>query len=388
MASNTITPTARTTLKRLPKRGVFERQRIYEILDEGFVCHLGFSIDQRPFVIPTAYGRLDDTLFIHGSAASRTLRALAGGIEVCITVTLVDGLVLARSAFHHSMNYRSVMVFGTASVVEDPEEKMRALRAFSDHVLPQRWNDVREPNESELRKTLVLRLRLEEASAKVRSGPPLDDDVDYLLPTWAGEVPLKVVAQNPVADPRLAPSSQLPPYLKSFVERTQANYRTQIRLANIDEASAISNLLEAAFTEYRSLYTREGYKATAITRGEVAKRMSEGPMWVALLDDQIVGTVAAVAKNDSLYIRGMGIVPEARGKRIGEELLRHVEKFAVDEGYKRLTLSTTPFLNRAIRLYEGFGFERINTQMTDLFGTPLFSMYKKLTTSSSVQMSA
>ena len=194
MASNTITPTARTTLKRLPKRGVFERQRIYEILDEGFVCHLGFTIDQRPFVIPTAYGRLDDALFIHGSAASRALRALAGGIEVCVTVTLVDGLVLARSAFHHSMNYRSVMVFGTASVVEDREEKMRALRAFSDHVLPQRWNDVREPNESELRKTLVLRLPLEEASAKVRSGPPLDDDIDYLLPTWAGEVPLKVVA--------------------------------------------------------------------------------------------------------------------------------------------------------------------------------------------------
>jgi nitroimidazol reductase NimA-like FMN-containing flavoprotein (pyridoxamine 5'-phosphate oxidase superfamily)/ribosomal protein S18 acetylase RimI-like enzyme len=375
-------------LKRLPKRGVFERQRIYEILDEGFVCHLGFSINQRPFVIPTAYGRLDDALFIHGSAASRTLRALAGGIEVCVTVTLVDGLVLARSAFHHSMNYRSVMVFGTASVVEDREEKTRALRAFSDHVLPQRWNDVREPNESELRKTLVLRLPLEEASAKVRSGPPLDDGDDYLLPTWAGEVPLKVVAQIPVADPRLSPSSHLPVYLKTFVERTQANYRTQIRLAKIDEASAISHLLEAAFTEYHSLYTREGYNATAITTGEVAKRMSEGPMWVAVLDDQIVGTVAAVAKNESLYIRGMAIVPEARGKRIGEELLRHVEKFAVDEGYKSLTLSTTPFLNRAIRLYEGFGFERINAETTDLFGTPLFSMYKKLTTSSSVQMCA
>ena len=388
MAPNTITPTERTTLKRLPKRGVFERQRIYEILDEGFVCHLGFTIDQRPFVIPTAYGRLDDALFIHGSAASRALRALAGGIEVCVTVTLVDGLVLARSAFHHSMNYRSVMVFGRASVIEEREEKMRALRAFSDHVIPQRWDDVREPNEGELRKTLVLRLPLEEASAKVRSGPPLDDDIDYLLPTWAGEVPLKVVAQNPVADPRLSPCSQLPAYLKSFVERTQANDHTQIRPANIDEASAISDLLEAAFTEYRSLYTREGYNATAITADEVTKRMSEGPMWVAVLDDQIVGTVAAVAKNDSLYIRGMAIVPDARGKRIGEELLRHVEKFAVDEGYERLTLSTTPFLNRAIRLYETFGFERINTQPLDLFGTPVFSMYKNLTSSSSVQMRA
>jgi nitroimidazol reductase NimA-like FMN-containing flavoprotein (pyridoxamine 5'-phosphate oxidase superfamily)/GNAT superfamily N-acetyltransferase len=331
---------------------------------------------------------MDDALFIHGSAASRTLRTLAGRVEVCVTVTIVDGLVLARSAFHHSMNYRSVVIFGTASVVENRKEKMRALRAFSDHVIPQRWDDVREPDESELNKTLVLKLPLEEASAKIRTGPPLDDDPDYLLPTWAGEVPLRLVAQAPIADPRLSPRAELPRYLKTYVERSRDNYRLQIRRANVGEASAISNVLEEAFSEYRALYTRQGYAATAITIDEVAKRMSDGPMWVALLDDQVVGTVAALVKHKSLYIRGMGIVPQARGKRIGERLLRHVEKFAVDAGHKRLTLSTTPFLNRAIRLYESFGFERIHSQPLDLFGTPLFSMCKALTVTSSVQMRA
>jgi nitroimidazol reductase NimA-like FMN-containing flavoprotein (pyridoxamine 5'-phosphate oxidase superfamily) len=217
MASNTIMPTARTTLTRLPNRGVFERKRIYEILDEGFICHLGFSIDQRPFVIPTAYGRLDDNLLIHGSAASRTLRTLAGKAEVCVTVTIVDGLVLARSAFHHSMNYRSVMIFGTASLVQDQAEKIRALRVFSDHIIPNRWNDVREPNSTELKKTLVLRMPLAEASAKIRTGPPLDDESDYELAIWAGEIPLRVVAQTPVPDSRLSPDVALPSYIERYL---------------------------------------------------------------------------------------------------------------------------------------------------------------------------
>jgi nitroimidazol reductase NimA-like FMN-containing flavoprotein (pyridoxamine 5'-phosphate oxidase superfamily) len=222
MALNKISPTARTTLKRLPKRGVFERQRIYEILDEGFVCHLGFSVDGRPFVVPTGYGRSGEMLFIHGSAASRTLRTLAASVEVCVTVTIVDGLVLARSAFHHSMNYRSVMIFGTASVVQDDCEKMRALRAFSDHIIPNRWNDVREPNDSELKKTLVLRLPLVEASAKIRNGPPLDDGSDYELPIWAGEIPLRVMAQTPVPDSRLSPDVAVPSYIERYLrERNQ-----------------------------------------------------------------------------------------------------------------------------------------------------------------------
>jgi len=196
-------PTEQTTLKRLPNRGVFDREAVYRILDEAFICHVGFIVDEQPFVVPTGYGRKSDNLYIHGSAASRMLRSLARGIEVCVTVTLLDGLVLARSAFHHSMNYRSVMIFGTASLVEDEEEKLEALLAISEQIIPGRWDEIRPPNSSELKQTKVLKLLLEEVSAKVRTGPPLDDEEDYALAVWAGEIPLRLVAFEPVADPRL-----------------------------------------------------------------------------------------------------------------------------------------------------------------------------------------
>ena len=195
---DSFAPTDRTALKRLPQRGSYDREVVYKILDEGFVCHVGFVIDGQPFVIPTAYGRAGDKLYIHGSAASRTLRASGRGIPVCVTVTLVDGLVLARSAFHHSINYRSVVILGVATVVEAAEEKMTALRAFTEHVIPGRWDDVREPNEQELKGTSVLALPLVEVSAKVRAGPPKDDDEDMAIPVWAGELPLRVTAGSPV----------------------------------------------------------------------------------------------------------------------------------------------------------------------------------------------
>ena len=213
---NTFPQTARTTLKRLPQRGVFDRELINQILDEGFICHVGFAVDGQPFVIPTGYARAGDKLFIHGSQASRMLRTLEQGIEVCVTVTLIDGLVLARSAFHHSMNYRSVVVFGRATVVDDREEKLAALLALSEHMIPDRWADVREPNERELQLTTVLSLPLTEASAKVRTGPPLDDEEDYDLPIWAGVIPLRLAAGAPVADPRLSASNEPPEYALTY----------------------------------------------------------------------------------------------------------------------------------------------------------------------------
>ena len=207
---NPIPETARTALKRLPRRGSFDREEINKILDEGFICHVGFNVGGQPFVIPTGYARVGDSLIIHGSQASRMLRALEQGIEVCVTVTLLDGLVLARSAFHHSMNYRSVVVFGRATRIEDGAEKLAALRALSEHMISGRWDDVRGPNENEFRQTTVLSLPLNEASAKVRRGPPLDDEEDYNLPIWAGEIPLKINAGPPISDPRL-PKDILPP---------------------------------------------------------------------------------------------------------------------------------------------------------------------------------
>jgi nitroimidazol reductase NimA-like FMN-containing flavoprotein (pyridoxamine 5'-phosphate oxidase superfamily) len=212
----TFPQTDRTKLKRLPKRGHFDRDTVYAILDEGFICHVGFVANGQPFVIPTGYARVDDKLYIHGSQASRMLRSLAGGLDACVTVTIVDGLVLARSAFHHSMNYRSVLVLGRATLVGEPKEKYAALVALSEHIVPGRWGDVREPNEQEMKLTTVLCLPLEEASAKIRTGPPLDDEEDYELPTWAGVVPLKLTAGEPVNDPRLPEEIPVPDYAAHY----------------------------------------------------------------------------------------------------------------------------------------------------------------------------
>ena len=211
-----LTVTHRTQIKRLPQRGNYEREAIYQILDEGLVCHVGFAVDGQPVVIPTAYGRVGDQLYIHGSPASRMLRSLQNGIEVCVTVTLLDGLVLARSAFHHSMNYRSVVIFGTATTVEDTEQKQEALRAFTEHVVPGRWAEVRLPSRQEIQGTLVLSLSLNEASAKVRSGPPNDDEADYSLPVWAGVIPLQVVTGEAIVDPRLQQEINLPAYVQNY----------------------------------------------------------------------------------------------------------------------------------------------------------------------------
>jgi uncharacterized protein len=198
-------PTERTQVKRLPKRASYDQSQIHAILDEGFLCHVGFVVEGQPYVIPTGYARSGEQLYLHGSAASRMLRTLGEGIDVCVTVTLLDGLVLARSAFHHSMNYRSVVVLGKAQFVTDPEEKSAALRCFTNHVIAGRWEQVRQPTGQEMKATSVLVLALNEVSAKVRTGPPIDDEEDYTLPVWAGVVPLKPHFGEPIPDSRLAP---------------------------------------------------------------------------------------------------------------------------------------------------------------------------------------
>jgi hypothetical protein len=211
--------TSRTTLKRLPRRGSHDRETINRILDEGFICHVGFVIDGQPFVIPTGYARAGDKVFIHGSQASRMLRALKAGAGVCVTVTLIDGLVLARSAFHHSMNYRSVVIFGNARLIDDPDEKLSALYALSEHMLAGRWQDARAPSKSELEQTTVLELRIDEASAKIRTGPPLDDEEDYAMTVWAGVLPLQLMTRDPIADPRLPANIDVPDYVLEYNRR-------------------------------------------------------------------------------------------------------------------------------------------------------------------------
>jgi nitroimidazol reductase NimA-like FMN-containing flavoprotein (pyridoxamine 5'-phosphate oxidase superfamily) len=210
-------PSDRTQVKRHPERGAYDRTTIDAILDEALFCHVGYVAEGRPRVIPTIHVRVGDTLYIHGSNASRTLRTVKDGEEVCVVATLLDQLVLARSAFKHSMNYRSVVVYGRAREVGDPEEKWTAQRALVDHVCAGRADQVRMPNEDELRQTTILAITLEEASAKLRTGPPIDDEEDYGLPVWAGVLPIAAVPQAPLDDPRLSPGIEAPSNVTGYL---------------------------------------------------------------------------------------------------------------------------------------------------------------------------
>jgi nitroimidazol reductase NimA-like FMN-containing flavoprotein (pyridoxamine 5'-phosphate oxidase superfamily) len=212
----TTPPTERTRVVREAHRGAYDRETIYKILDEGFVCHVGFAVDGQPFVIPTLFARIGDAIYFHGSAASRMLRNVSEGMPVCVTVTLTDGFVLARSVFNHSMNYRSVVALGKAVLVDAPEEKLAALHAFTEKIIPGRWTDARHPNEKELKATSILRLPLTEVSAKIRSGPVEDDAPDYALPVWAGVIPLHLTPGAPIRDERCDGSIPTPAYAAQY----------------------------------------------------------------------------------------------------------------------------------------------------------------------------
>jgi nitroimidazol reductase NimA-like FMN-containing flavoprotein (pyridoxamine 5'-phosphate oxidase superfamily) len=216
MADDDLPITERTRVRRYPARGHYDRETVYAILDEGFVCHLGYAVAGRPWVIPTLYGRDGDSLVVHGAVANEALRSLTKGAEVCVTVTLVDGFVLARSGFHHSANYRSVMLFGVAERIDDPEEKRRALDCIIEHAIPGRTADLRPATASELAATQVLRIPIDEASAKVRPGGPSDDEADLSLPTWAGVLPLHLAAGIPEPDALMDDGAPVPEYLLHY----------------------------------------------------------------------------------------------------------------------------------------------------------------------------
>jgi uncharacterized protein len=211
--------TKRTELRRVPDRGSHDWATIHRILDAGFLAHVGFCLEGQPFVIPTLYGRDGERLYLHGSAASRMLRELEAGVAACVTVTLVDGLVLSRSAFDHSMNYRSIVAFGTAREVVNPEQKVKCLRVISEHLIAGRWADVRGPSPKELKATTVLEFSIEEASSKVRNGPPLDDESDYGMPVWAGVLPLEIKSRPPIPDDKLVEGVTVPDYVRRYDAR-------------------------------------------------------------------------------------------------------------------------------------------------------------------------
>ena len=209
-------PTEHTRVKRLHQRAHYDRETIYRILDAGFVCHVGYTFDDHPYVTTTSYWRDGDRVYWHGSSASRMLRELTKEVPVCLNISLIDGLVLARSGMHSSINYRSVTLFGKAAALSDNQEKLEALRSFTEHLVPGRWDELRPVQPQELKATLVLSMPIEEAVAKERSGPPGDDEEDYELDVWAGEVPLRLVAGAPVDDPRLKAGIAIPPYLEGY----------------------------------------------------------------------------------------------------------------------------------------------------------------------------
>ena len=216
-----IKPTTRTQVLRHRERGDYDRSLIYSVLDEALICHVGFVVDQQPVVIPTIHARVDDRLYMHGAVANRMLKTLRTGVQACVTVTIVDGLVLARSAFHHSMNYRSVMIFGTATETTDLDEKRKAFEAIVEHVCAGRAKEVRAPDDNETKATLVMSLPIVEASAKVRTGSPVDAERDYSLPCWAGVLPLKVQPQAPIPDARLAKDTPVPTNIGSYVRGSE-----------------------------------------------------------------------------------------------------------------------------------------------------------------------
>jgi nitroimidazol reductase NimA-like FMN-containing flavoprotein (pyridoxamine 5'-phosphate oxidase superfamily) len=221
----TFTPTSRTRVVRHAERGTYDRSQIYAILDEGFICHIGFVVDGQPYVIPTAYGRAADQLYFHGAAANRMLRSLAQGVDVCATITLVDGFVMARAAFRQSPNYRSVVILGKARLVTEPAEKIEAMRCLTNHVVARRWEEVRVPNEKELAATSVMALPLEEVSAKIRAGPPLDTEEEWSSQVWAGVVPVKMQIGEPVADAHVGPG--IPNVDPERFDRSLVHYNTR-----------------------------------------------------------------------------------------------------------------------------------------------------------------
>jgi hypothetical protein len=209
-------PTEKTTITRLAKRGSYDTDTIYGILDESLFCHISYVFDNQPFIIPTGYCRIDDTIYLHGSVGSHFFREMAKGIEVCMAVSFIDGLVLARSVFHHSVNYRSVVIFGKTRLVENADEKWLALEKFTEHVMPGRWADARQPDTSEMKKTMVIAIKIEEASAKIRTGEPNDDDEDMALDVWAGVLPLVMTPQKPQPHSLLKSGIELPDYIKNY----------------------------------------------------------------------------------------------------------------------------------------------------------------------------
>jgi nitroimidazol reductase NimA-like FMN-containing flavoprotein (pyridoxamine 5'-phosphate oxidase superfamily)/GNAT superfamily N-acetyltransferase len=352
-----IKPTPRTIVNRMRKRGSYDREVVHAILDRSLVCHVGVVIDGAPRVLPTLHARIDESVFIHGAVSNRMLRTAAEGVEICLTATLIDGLVMARSAFHHSVNYRSAVIFGVATEVIDTARKVAAMRALVEHIGPGRWEGTRQPNPKELAATSILELPITEASAKVRTGGPIDDEEDYALPHWAGVIPLRTNALLPIADSRLTPGIAMPPPIAEYrapdaripgsahdgapLERTVDGFLISTDTARLDLA-VIHNFLAT-----------QSYWAEGVPREVVARGIANSLCFGIYDGARQVGFARVISDYATFaYLADVFVLEPYRGRGLSKALMEVITSHPHLQGLRLWTLRTAD----AHRLYEKFGF--------------------------------
>jgi nitroimidazol reductase NimA-like FMN-containing flavoprotein (pyridoxamine 5'-phosphate oxidase superfamily)/GNAT superfamily N-acetyltransferase len=352
-----LRPTPRTIVNRMRKRGTYDREVIHSILDRSLVCHVGVVVDGAPRVLPTLHARIDDSVFIHGAASNRMIRTAAEGVEICLTATLIDGLVMARSAFHHSVNYRSAVIFGIAKEVTDPERKLAAMRALVEHIAPGRWDGSRQPNPKELAATSILELPITEASAKVRTGGPLDDEEDYALPVWAGVIPLRTDALLPYADERLNPAIAMPPHISGYRppdSRAAGFAHDGAALERIIDGFLIST--DAARLDLDVIHNflaRKSYWAEGVPREVVARSIANSLCFGVYDGARQVGFARVISDYATYaYLADVFVLAPYRGRGISKALMATVTSHPHLQGLRLWTLRTAD----AHELYKKFGF--------------------------------
>ncbi|HXN87641.1 MAG TPA: GNAT family N-acetyltransferase [Candidatus Binataceae bacterium] len=352
-----LRPTPRTTVNRMRKRAVYDREVIHAILDRSIICHVGFVADGTPRVLPTLHARIGDKVYIHGAATNHMLKTAGKGAEICLTATLIDGLVMARSAFHHSVNYRSAVIFGIATEVTDREDKLAAMRALVEHIAPGRWDGSRTPSPKEIAATSILELPINEASAKVRTGGPLDDEEDYALPHWAGVIPLRTEAKLPIPDARLNARIVMPAHISEYRAPDARDFGVAHDGAPF-ERTVDGFLISTDTTRldlgviHRFLST-QSYWAEGIPRELVARAITNSLCFGIYRDAKQVGFARVVTDYATYaYLADVFVVEPHRGRGLSKALMEAVMAHPHLQGLRRFTLGTLD----AHGLYRKFGF--------------------------------
>ncbi len=352
-----IKPTPRTIVNRMRKRGSYDREVVHAILDRSLVCHVGVVIDGAPRVLPTLHARIDDRVYIHGAASNRMLRTAAEGVEVCLTATLIDGLVMARSAFHHSVNYRSVVIFGRATEVTDPERKLAAMRALVEHIGPDRWENSRQPYPKEIAATSILELPITEASAKIRTDGPIDDDEDYALPHWAGVIPLRTDALLPIRDPRLTPGIAMPPHIAEYRAPDARPFGSAYDGApferNVDGFLISTDNARLDLDVIHTFLSTQSYWAEGVPREVVARSIANSLCFGIYEGSKQVGFARVISDYATFaYLADVFVIEAYRGRGLSKALMDAVTAHPHLQDLRRWMLGTAD----AHGLYRRFGF--------------------------------